>query len=357
MSVVWLVLSAYLPAPSSAQPADGRGAPALPGSPDPAVRTANKAAPGLTQEARPDLAVEGRDVSGDVGRPIPLKVTIRQTGDVTVEGVRLLGLPPGFIVSDQIHIFKAIDREDIVDLTDWSLADLRITQPEKPVATFRLALSVIWKARHSESIEVSSAEFAVRTVARTGSIDRPAPDLIGADARAPEPTLPDPGSVAPLRRAPAPSALPGPALPTPALPGPAQPGADRTARPGPMAGAEPDRERVAARAPGPAETRSIAPLPSVTAPSRPIEAGGLVERAKALIKRGDISGARLFLERARARNEPEATFLLAQTWDPDVLQRWNVLGLRPDPERARALYAEAAERSRSNDQSLSTMRR
>ena len=73
------------------------------------------------------------------------------------------------------------------------------------------------------------------------------------------------------------------------------------------------------------------------------DARSFVARAKDLIARGDISGAQLFLERARARNEPDATFLLAQTWDPKMLRQWNVRGLRPDPERARALYDEASK--------------
>ena len=39
---------------------------------------------------------------------------------------------------------------------------------------------------------------------------------------------------------------------------------------------------------------------------------------------------------------PNATFLLAQTWDPAVLRAWNVRGLRADPDLARSLYAKAA---------------
>ena len=68
-----------------------------------------------------------------------------------------------------------------------------------------------------------------------------------------------------------------------------------------------------------------------------------MERARGLIRLGDISGARLLLERAQARNAPNATFLLAQTWDPAMLRSWKVRGLRPDPDLARSLYAKAAE--------------
>ncbi|MFC5557030.1 hypothetical protein [Methylobacterium iners] len=74
-----------------------------------------------------------------------------------------------------------------------------------------------------------------------------------------------------------------------------------------------------------------------------MDSKALVERAERLIKHGDISGARLVLERAADRGDPRATFLLAQTCDPRMLRIWKVQGLRPDPDRARALYAKAAK--------------
>ena len=85
--------------------------------------------------------------------------------------------------------------------------------------------------------------------------------------------------------------------------------------------------------------------PAAASAARAVDANGktLVERAERLIRLGDISGARLVLERAADRGEPRATFLLAQTCDPRMLRAWNVQGLRPDPERARALYAKAAQ--------------
>jgi hypothetical protein len=95
-------------------------------------------------------------------------------------------------------------------------------------------------------------------------------------------------------------------------------------------------------------TVSVSPAPMAPAavqPTRTADANGktLIERAERLIRIGDISGARLVLERAVDRGEPRAMFLLAQTCDPRMLRAWNVQGLRPDPERARALYARAAQ--------------
>jgi len=36
-------------------------------------------------------------------------------------------------------------------------------------------------------------------------------------------------------------------------------------------------------------------------------------------------------------------FMLAETYDPNQMERWAVRGLKPDPLRAAALYRRAAE--------------
>jgi TPR repeat protein len=58
---------------------------------------------------------------------------------------------------------------------------------------------------------------------------------------------------------------------------------------------------------------------------------------------GDISAARLILSRAVEGKDSRAVVALAETYDPVVLRRWRVVGMRPDPEKARALYQEALE--------------
>jgi len=67
-----------------------------------------------------------------------------------------------------------------------------------------------------------------------------------------------------------------------------------------------------------------------------------VARARAFMAQGDMTTARLFLERASNLGDAQATYLLAQTYDPVVLSRWKVLGVSPDVDKARALYSEAA---------------
>ena len=67
----------------------------------------------------------------------------------------------------------------------------------------------------------------------------------------------------------------------------------------------------------------------------------MMARAQELLRLGDISGARLLLERASASGEARATFALAETYDPNVLSRWGARGFRGDAAKARELYAKA----------------
>ena len=67
----------------------------------------------------------------------------------------------------------------------------------------------------------------------------------------------------------------------------------------------------------------------------------LLARADTLLQAGDISGARLVLERAVAEGSAVATFKLAETYDPRQLARWNALGVQGDWARAQALYERA----------------
>ena len=64
-------------------------------------------------------------------------------------------------------------------------------------------------------------------------------------------------------------------------------------------------------------------------------------RAEALIQIGDISGARLLLERAQQNGNPRAAFLLAETFDPHALSKLGILGIRGDAQKARENYARA----------------
>jgi hypothetical protein len=70
-------------------------------------------------------------------------------------------------------------------------------------------------------------------------------------------------------------------------------------------------------------------------------AGALLARASALLGQGDIGAARIVLERAVEMGSVQASFSLAETYDPLVLAKWGTLGTRGDAVRAQDLYAKA----------------
>jgi len=77
-----------------------------------------------------------------------------------------------------------------------------------------------------------------------------------------------------------------------------------------------------------------------------------LERGRALLKTGDVTSARLFLERASNAGLADAAMELAETYDPATVTRLIAVGLVGDREQARAWYmraqalgsSEAAER-------------
>jgi rare lipoprotein A (peptidoglycan hydrolase) len=74
-------------------------------------------------------------------------------------------------------------------------------------------------------------------------------------------------------------------------------------------------------------------------------------RAERLLRLGDVAGARLVLEHIRLQGDPVATRRLAQTYDPDRLGAWRVVGLKGDPDKARQLYELAARTALNGNRS------
>jgi hypothetical protein len=72
------------------------------------------------------------------------------------------------------------------------------------------------------------------------------------------------------------------------------------------------------------------------------EVAELIQRARYRLGLGDITGARLLLERAASSSEPNALMALAETYDPVILARLGVRGPKGDPAKARELYERAA---------------
>lgn len=287
-----------------------------------------------------DLSIATHDVSGRLGAALPLKIKLVRTRRVAIEAIHLLGLPRGVTISDSINTFSPSDDKRDVDISAWDLSNIQITQSDERENSFALAVAAVWTPEAGGQTDVATSLLNVhfvpdrpdRTVAARGDEPRgpgaPVLQLLG--------TAPDPQAPADAASRDAPDsdvyvpevARLAPLESTPVVDRPASPTVtDRTSA-----------------------AEAATPLrPAATA--RPaVQKDPLVERAKGLIRLGDISGARLLLERAQARNAPDATFLLAQTWDPAMLRSWKVRGLRSDPDLARSLYAKAASQLQQPDE-------
>ncbi len=67
----------------------------------------------------------------------------------------------------------------------------------------------------------------------------------------------------------------------------------------------------------------------------------LLARASALLRQSDINGARGLLEYVLGHGSAQAAFMLAETYDPHVLQSWDARGVAGDSAKARDLYERA----------------
>jgi len=67
----------------------------------------------------------------------------------------------------------------------------------------------------------------------------------------------------------------------------------------------------------------------------------IVKHGNDLLALGDIAAARSLFSRAAAGGDPSAVSALAQTYDPEVLGKMRVRGVKPDPAKAKALYEQA----------------
>jgi hypothetical protein len=92
--------------------------------------------------------------------------------------------------------------------------------------------------------------------------------------------------------------------------------------------------------------REPVPVTREAVPARridPDELAALLTRAKSLLAIGDITSARLLLERAADGQEAEAALMLAGTYDPQVLGSQDLRSVTPDPAAARLWYQKAAQ--------------
>jgi hypothetical protein len=85
------------------------------------------------------------------------------------------------------------------------------------------------------------------------------------------------------------------------------------------------------------------PEPVIRAPevSQQSRAEELLAQAARRIETGDIAGARELLSGAEVQTIGQASFALAETYDPNMLAAWGTRGAVADVAKARALYAKA----------------
>lgn len=103
----------------------------------------------------------------------------------------------------------------------------------------------------------------------------------------------------------------------------------------------------AAAAAPPAAAPMAALAPAVAAPPArhidPDQLATMMQRAKSMLAVGDITSARLLLERAAEAPDANAALMLAQTYDPQVLGTSDVRNIVAEPAKARAWYQKAAQ--------------
>ena len=75
----------------------------------------------------------------------------------------------------------------------------------------------------------------------------------------------------------------------------------------------------------------------------PATLAGMMSRAKELMTIGDITSARLLLQRAAEAQDADAAFMLGQTYDPAILGSQDIRSITPDPAIARHWYQKAAQ--------------
>lgn len=291
--------------------------------------------PGVADPAEP--RVFARDVVGEQGAAIPLLIEVRHRPGRTGRSTYILGLPKGARLSDANHAVTATEERSMIEVTDWTLADLAVTLQPEQTGAFTLAVAALSLTETGRPLPIARSVFTLRVQPRQAGAAplptpipaaavRPAAAVVSVGVANPTPAVRSDEAMIPLPEAPPLRQFPRQAHETGSF-----------AR---VREAAPDNPAVDS-APGLGGPPSASPQ----AAARPggLQHTVLLARAERLIQSGDISGAKLVLEHLVERGDARATFLLAQTCDPRMLRTWRVHGLRPDPERASALYARAAE--------------
>jgi hypothetical protein len=283
--------------------------------------------------------------------------------------IQLADIPKGASLSDGSRSVVAAKERDLVDLTGWNLANTTLLMPADASGPITLTAQV--------TVENGARPLLTRATFVVAIGEGPPPVQFGA-ARTIEAEV-GPEHIA-VRTTPEahsaeqPGAGPAVSLPWQAGTGPPRenaaspPGSSRDAVAEALAAdrkvwLELERTRtdtltrqlVAAHEQIGELRAKVGPAGSDPPDLKEAELSRLLSKANELIRPGDVSGARLLLERALESDSAEAAFYLAQTYDPRILNAWNVQGISPDAEKARALYQRAHEAGLSKAKELAEL--
>ncbi len=101
---------------------------------------------------------------------------------------------------------------------------------------------------------------------------------------------------------------------------------------------EAEQQQAARLDPLPAQP-PLMPAPTMSAAEQDV----LLSRVTGLLRQGDIGAARAILNRLVREKNAKAAYILAQSYDPQVLRQSKVVGLRGDVPMARNLYEQALQ--------------
>lgn len=290
---------------------------------------------GPREAGSPQPLVSTRNVEGETGTPIRLVIDITPPPGTSTLKTYLLGVPMGARLADPTHELTAADEDSFIDVTNWRLPELSVTLRPDQAGTFLVTVAALSITGDNQLKPIVNSSFTIVAKPHRPSLSDQDTSDVAQPTRTPDPT-PGPSSSANVY-------IPHLDAVTSSKEQPLRvQGTESAGR---------NQSQAQASAPRLSTTGSTAPTPSEPNPAT------LVERAEQLIRTGNISGARRLLERAMARDEPRAAFLLAQTCDPKMLRMWKVLGLQPDPERARSLYARAGRDGITDPKNLAAVDR
>jgi len=267
----------------SQTPLAGTRVPSL--SPARAERLNTPSGPGFIRIAQQDAAgLNVENVFGPAGKPIRLSITLNRAKPEDYSFLMFRGLPADVILSAGFRLKESW----AVSLRD--LDNLSLETPQEYQGSFNLEVLLI-KGRDTP------AESRVITV-----------EIVPKDLQLP-------ATAAFGQPAPGPQVLTA-APPSAVLERPAAAG----------------RPSLAAPQTG---TRSrAAPIP---------EEAAMLARATSLLNNNDVSSARLLFEHLAKRGSAKAALAMGQTYDPAFFGRFQSTGLKPDIEKARQWYGQAAD--------------